>query len=125
MAPSIKTIREAFPSLEEGKAGEIRALLAGKRDPERYESVRKWLSQCYNRPDNDEMILEACNEILGGYGTEAIWDEDSELSPVATYVNVGDPYVATILYDCYRGTWRIMGYGDWVELAERRGIRIR
>jgi len=41
---------------------------------------------------------------------------------VLAYVNMGDPYVATVWYEPrygMSGRWGVGGYGDWVEYWER------
>jgi len=114
MAPSIKTLTAAFGK---DKAVVIRGILTGKTSPEDFVSVKKWVGQCCNRPSQHEVQLEAINEVLDGYGTEAL-DEDTSWYPQPhySYVNMGDPYTTTILYDHRRGTWIV---SDWGAIAER------
>lgn len=67
--------------------------------------------------------LEACNDILGGCGVEAITANAHVngyyMEAVALYVNMGDTYDATVLYDTARERFYVTCYGDWVETAER------
>lgn len=114
--PSIKTLNRAFP----GKGKELRLLLEGKTNTTDYKSVRDWVAQCWHPPKYVERLLMALNEILEGHGTEPIWSRKSCTWPEAEYVNMGDTYNATILYDYGRGTIQVTTWGDWVERNERR-----
>ena len=65
-------------------------------------------------------IMKTANKILHGYGIEAIHDEDIFVSKyyqdiVAEYINMGDSYVPTLLYDTREGKFDIISYGDFVE----------
>lgn len=87
------SIRAAFPN----ETGEILAVIDGTTPPEDFPSVRTWLRQCYNRPSLPELKMLAINEILHGYGVEAIFKEGT-VEPEATYINLGDSYTPTITY---------------------------
>lgn len=39
--------------------------------------------------------------------------------PDALYVNRGDPYIVTTIYDVRRDTFLTIAWGDWLEEAER------
>jgi len=73
-----------------------------------------------------EKAMREADKVLGGFGVEAVFEEgEYDGNPAMTYINTGDTYNATIVYDVdedelYVGTW-----GDWVEHAEREGRRIR
>ena len=63
--------------------------------------------------------MEACNAALRGHGVEAIrcgmhvsnyWQDIC-----AVYVNMGDTYDATILYDTVKGKFYVTTMGDFVE----------
>ena len=96
---------------------EIRKLIAGKVKPEEYASVGLWLSHCHNRPETSALIMEAANEILGGYGVEGIRDsQDDWLS----YVNMGDTYDETLLYDSGLNEFKFGSWGDFVEQRPER-----
>ena len=107
-APSIKSFLSANFTKEQAIA--CRDIIKGKKDPEDYESVQKWVSQCFNRPSDHELRREALNEILEGYGVEPI-EKNGYL--VASYINMGDTYNATLLHS--KGNWRITTWGDFVE----------
>jgi len=113
-------VHENFPD----RAYEIIDLVSGYGDPEIYDSVRFWVHQCYHKPSHDEMVMCALNEILEGYGVEAIREEDAwvdnfHMDIVAVYVNMGDSYTATILLDHEENEYFVTSYGDWVESREQ------
>ena len=70
-----------------------------------------------------DFILDAAGDILGEGPTEALWSDRSVTVPAALYVNRGDTYVPTILYDRLSDQFRIIAWGDYVEMKERRGVR--
>lgn len=70
-----------------------------------------------------EEALELANEMLDGYGVEAIsgnWVGGFWGDTVCLYVNMGDTYAATIFYDAIKGRFYV---GDWATFLETRGDR--
>lgn len=112
---SERALEAAFP----GKGRALRALLTGQLDPLSFPAVKMWVDKCYHRPRPQECDEEAVNAILEGYGTEAIWGK-SETRPVAVYVNLGDPYATTLLYNYQTDHWSITSWGDFADRNERR-----
>lgn len=120
MAPSLTTLRK---SLTDEQARAIRGLLTGKRDPMTFENVQKWVAQCYNMPSAAELIMEAANEVLGGFGVECIrgrYVDRYHMDIQAVYVNMGDTYDLTLLLDHETGRYCLTSVGDWFEANERR-----
>lgn len=114
-------ITEAFPD----QAERVFAIITGRVSPFTVDETERWRQQCYHdpRPEAPETIMHAINGVLGGYGAEAIWGDDSQC-PVAEYVNFGDTYDTTILYDYRAERFRVMSWGDWVEkYGERYGVQ--
>jgi len=85
------------------------------------------------RPTLDERVrLEAAEARLarlsfaiGGHGVGAIWIEEAERCapyslPDALYLDRGDPYAPTLLYDRRRGAFIEIAWGDWLEAEEAR-----
>jgi len=70
-----------------------------------------------------DAAMELANEILQGAGVECIWgfaDPNSfREAPDIEYVNLGDPYVPTVIYD--RVTGRFLWGECWGNIVERRG----
>ena len=118
--PSQRALVAAFGE-DTGEA--LRRLLDGRTDPITVPATAAWVAQCYNAPRASELVENACNAVLGGFGCEAIeakgaWS-DFYYSFVAGYINLGDTYATTLLFDYYRGSVYICSWGDWVETSER------
>jgi hypothetical protein len=96
----------------------IMGLMDGDVDPEEFESVQKWLAQCYNRPSDDELIMCAIDELLETFGVESLDLDDRLIS----YCNAGDTYAATICHigDGWTDEYVVASWGDLVEEAESR-----
>ena len=120
--PSTKTIAVGL-DVDRGDALRIRKLLDGRLDPKTVEGTAEWVRRCFNQPSWHELVLDAIKHVLGGFSTEAIWSERSCVQPAAVYVNMGDTYAATVVYDLGRDLWQVTTWGDWLETAERRGLR--
>lgn len=107
---------EAFP----GKGQLILDVIDGTTNPETYDSVNAWVRQCFNRPEAIEMKMCAINEIIEGHGVEALFWAD-EIHPDMEYVNMGDTYATTIVYNYIDNLYRVIPQGDWIEHAEQQG----
>jgi hypothetical protein len=68
-------------------------------------------------------VLELANTILDGSGIEYIADAEDD-APYQTiglhYVNMGDTYTATLLFDYRKGRYYATSWGSIVELSPRR-----
>lgn len=88
----------------------------GEHEGSRVEYVMKVISH-YLDLHGVESLQTYTNKIrslyFGGFGDEK--------ATVALYVNCGDTYDPTLLYDVERRTFLLTSYGDWVETAERKG----
>lgn len=62
-----------------------------------------------------DVTLDACNRVLGGYGVEAIFGPDSCTWPVLLYINLGDTYDTTLLYEPAKDRFSVGCWGDYVE----------
>ena len=119
MYPSIPRIAQTL-ELEKVKAIEARMIMDGRLDPESYSSVASWVSRCLNRPRDIELKMEALNQVLGGFGVEAIQPDGAYVDSfwrdtVALYVNNGDTYKPTVLYNTCKANFRLTSWGDYVE----------
>ena len=94
----------------------VLSVIRGKTTPLRYKSVRSWVDQCYNMPNKVELKLCALNEIIEGYGVEYIEHKDDSFHEVygLDYVNLGDTYTNTVMFDHFSNKWRYRSYGDIV-----------
>ncbi len=110
-SPTEKEILKAFPKLDAGKASALALALAapGKVSDNDDDFVKAV----------DE-ALEKANEILDGNGVEAAQGDGSNLGPywrntILVYVNLGDTYDKTILFDPDEEEFSIGSWGDFVE----------
>lgn len=75
------------------------------------------------QPDEADQLLEAANVVLHGYGVEAIRGM-AEVPRgyyhdiVALYVNMGEMYDNTILYETVAERFLVTTAGDWIEANE-------
>jgi len=92
-------------------------LMSGALDPDDFETVKTWVRQCYNRPSHAERVMHACDEILGTYGVEGIFNRGG-WHVVASYCNTGYTYAPTVLYCHQEDEFMIASFGDYVEAME-------
>lgn len=122
MIPSVKTLEAAFP----GHGKDLRKILEGVAIPKGVDKLGKltltadWVRTCYHRPTQIEINMHAASELTGMHGTEALFGAQVKW-PDMEYVNSGDTYTTTLIYDYLRGRYLVMSYGDWVEREERKG----
>lgn len=80
-----------------------------------------------HRTPHIEIAMQDANALLKGHGVEAIRGRHKNgywQDIVALYVNMGDSYNATVLYDVEAEQFDITTYGDWVEQhSDELGIK--
>ena len=91
-----------------------------------FESVQQRHKECYHSPDRIDCILTACNELIDGHGTESI-EVSSELfqdryywNSIGIYVNLGDTYITTIIYNTVDQLFEITNWGDYYQSMSDR-----
>jgi hypothetical protein len=88
--------------------------------------ARKITAIINERPDGYNAIdtkLDKINDILCGYGVEDIrgpWVNNYFCDINLLYVNMGDTYIPTIIYDTLKERWYCCSWGDIVETQEKR-----
>ena len=97
-------------------------VIFGQTKLEAFRSVEKWIAQCFNKPSELEMKMEALNELIDGFGVEAVnhesnWDRYWG-NAIALYVNTGDTYSPTILYSIEDKQFELTTWGDFYESFE-------
>jgi hypothetical protein len=65
-----------------------------------------------------EQKLLAVNDVIQGFGTKSVWLDNDSGYPSAEYIDVGDPYVETILYDYQADAFQITCFADWLRPQE-------
>lgn len=98
--PSLKTLKQWW-SLDDAKI------------------IRQALDACKYPRDAYE-ALKQINDGLKQFGVETIIDEETVLGE---YVNTGDTYSSTIVYNHVAGNFISTCLGDYVEYLERRGYK--
>jgi len=72
-------------------------------------------------PEAVDRLLEKVDQKLGAYGVEVVrgpWQGGYYGDAVLLYVNRGDTYDATLVYDTQAETFSVTSWGDWVEQNE-------
>ncbi len=69
-------------------------------------------------------VLDLANKLTQAHGVEAIRGDyhvdNYYFDVVALYVNMGDTYAPTLLYNTDTDTWILTSWGDWVERNSRK-----
>jgi hypothetical protein len=104
--PSTKTIGD-FLNLDSAQAHRLKQAISDAHD---HESV--------------DAALDLANELMGAHGVEAIRGDYHVdryyFDTVALYVNTGDSYTGTLLYETDRDRFLVTSWGEWVERNERK-----
>ena len=101
-----------------------------KHSPLSVQNDLRWLDKCHgdieanateiakilNTPGPYLQDLEALNTITEGHGVESI---DGDNGPLIHYVEQGDLYTPTFVYDHFEKKIVICTAGDWLEVYER------
>lgn len=117
---SVKVIMEAL-NVDRETAKRIRGVIKGNIKPEDHEDLFphtcKWIRSCYHQPWETDVIMSALNELIEGFGVEALGggDWNNRYTPPFEYINTGDTYNATIIRDNRKGRFFISTWGDIVE----------
>lgn len=124
--PSIKTLE----GIAGDRAAELREVLGittrtqleakleavDSRGIDLYPVTKNWYQSCYHPLEIERAKMGIADEIIGGHGVEYVsGGKDRKRSPGFDYVNVGDPYIATLCKLEHGGAYRVCGYGDIVE----------
>jgi hypothetical protein len=112
--PSIKTIMErlADPLSKQDSFSPKRAAVL----------IRAYMLSADN-PKRVDAALDEISGIIGGYGVQPITDNEWDgyyCDAGALYVNMGDTYVPTVVYDTRKDRWMICSWGDLVEGDPKR-----
>jgi hypothetical protein len=138
MLPSVNTIQQGL-NVDRKKALEIRRILELNTPDDKakilykmeqkgaYPEAWKQLVGWHGNPRLHDIKMFILDELIGGFGVEAIrgsrnWDS-FYCDICGEYVNLGDTYDCTLLYDTVKRKYLITSWGDWVELrTEEYGI---
>lgn len=96
----------------------VNGILIGSISPRDYSNVRDWMKQCHDEPSADSLKMCAINQVLEGYGIEAVrtskWKNGFWCDIICTYVNMGDSYIPTVIHHRKHG-FMVAGIGDIIE----------
>jgi hypothetical protein len=82
--------------------------------PYDFQDTRNCKQNAYNEHENWYIIMVAINEVLDGYGVHYCEEYDFE------YVNIGDTYDCTVVYDRELKEFKITSWGDYIEIKRRK-----
>ncbi len=126
-APSEKKLLETFRDLNKKDAKLIRALSKATDDPEKLEElvekvpgtkqhVRQLFTSPYGYPAwRVTVALHAIDQLVEGFGVEPLGPVDMRSGPPYEYINFGDTYATTLIYDRDKDQLFIGSWGDVVE----------
>lgn len=119
-SPSAREIAKAFPKLGEEKAKELANALA--RPFEVDEEIESGFDDDFLKAVDDAM--DDANDVLDGHGVEGLPGEGADIGrywrdTIALYVNLGDTYDRTILFDTDNEEFLIDSWGDFLEEWEK------
>jgi hypothetical protein len=91
---------------------------------DQFKSVQHLRKQCYNPPDRVTEQMEALNELIDGFGIESIriedyWHSNYWQDVIGVYVNLGDTYILTIIYNVIDNQFEFTSWGDFYESKEQ------
>jgi len=76
-----------------------------------------WIGQCHNHPNNREVYISMINDLIEGYGVEAVFNSQYDYSgDCFEYVNMGNTYSTTIC--SYDGKLFISSWGNVYEILQ-------
>jgi hypothetical protein len=107
-------------NLDTETASQIADLVSGLKDPESIKETEEWISQCYHKPNENELIMHACDVLMNTCGVESIEIEGAYVSryyqsSVASYCNTGETYSTTLVFDHENQEFGLSSYGDFFE----------
>jgi hypothetical protein len=114
MIPSVKTILKRLEELLRQQDAH-HPIIAAK-------IIRRFMQDATG-PKMIDVALDGINDVLQGYGVEGIPDagwHNYYCSTGLLYVNMGDTYTPTVIYDTRKSRWIIGSLGDLVERNEKR-----
>lgn len=115
MFPSIKKLEEAFP----GYGKEIRAVLVDVKARNANEHLARYESQCYGTLRAWNRRLIAADGIANTCGVEYIAHKDDGYREGSqrglSYLNTGDTYTPTLIYDHNSDRYFVSDWGSVVE----------
>lgn len=129
--PSPRQLRKAFPKLDNNSIDLMRRLARVVDSPdklaetiEKVPDTAKYVHSLFSDPYDSSLwrrtvMLHAMNELMDTYGVEALGEVDMHHGPPYEYLNAGDTYSTTLIYDRDNDEIFIGSWGDVVERDPR------
>jgi len=115
-SPSIKSLM-TYLRIDPETAKKAKDILTGKTNLMTVKASRMRQFDAYNTHETLTLALEALNEIIGTYGVEYVAHEDDGYRVGSLkgfdYLNTGDTYGMTLIYDHKDDVWRISSWGKY------------
>ena len=96
----------------------VNYILNGTIETRTFSTGRDWIDVCFYEPCSDELKMHAINQVLEGYGIEAIRTTKCKngfwCDVLYTYINMGDSYIPTIIHHRKHG-YMVATIGDIIE----------
>ena len=89
-----------------------------------FKSVQQLRKQCFNKPDTIQEKLTVLNELIDGHGIEPIqvseelYQDSYYGNCIGEYINLGDTYITTIVFNTIEREWLVTSWGDYFESKE-------
>jgi len=85
------------------------------------------IKRLMDKSDADK-TMEHANYVMMAFGVEPVHDENAQVNQywqntIALYVNRGDTYDTTLLYDTDKDRFYITSWGDWYEKWQSKHLR--
>ena len=90
-----------------------------------FKSVQQLRKQCYNKPDTIQEKLYVLNELMDGHGIEPIQVSEELYQDayygncIGEYINLGDTYNLTIIYNTMDQKFEFNSWGEYFEYHEQ------
>jgi hypothetical protein len=76
-------------------------------------------------PDMVDEIMEILNDRMGGFGIEALRGKENDKylgDVIALYIDMGDTYARTVIYDTQEKEFHLKSWGDFMESRESSDV---
>lgn len=127
MKITTKNLMQTFPKLNRREAYHIMKLCNGGRDAQdslegleqAAAAAQRRVSECYNRPTNTDIVLHAINSLICGHGVDSApyYENAVRHGEFISFVNMGDTYSATVLFNPETNQFEISDWGSLYETS--------
>ncbi len=119
--PSIANLEKSL-QMNHADAVLLKGLMDGTVNSEKLADEMGLLKGFHNLPSRAERIMMIANKLTNSSGVEYVPDRDDTYTSAygLEYLNQGDTYDTTLIYDKGKGRFFISSWGDEVERHPRR-----